>query len=144
MENTSKKENVKVKIYAQEGNIGYTTTCTLENVETELKNICINENSLYGVQIIFSTEKYISDYITNSDVFKMNNEQFQNFVENTYLREDLIAILIGYKLSGNKEAVNKIINYNDIVWLHYVDDFVPSAYDEYRNLGWELITKNSK
>lgn len=142
MENTSKKENVKVKIYVQEGNVGYTTTCTLENVETELKNICINENSLYGVQIIFSTEQYISDYITNYDVFKMNNEAFQNFVDNISLQEDLIAILIGYKLSGNKEAVNKIINYNDIVWLHYVDDFVPSAYDEYRNLGWDFIIKN--
>lgn len=142
MEEQIKKENVRVKIYVQEGNIGYTTTCTLENVETELKNICINENSLYGIQIVFSTEKYISDYITNPDVFKMNYEQFQNFVDNKYLREDIIAILVGYKASGNKEVVNKIINYDDIVWLHYVDDDTPSAYDEYRDLGWDFIIKN--
>ena len=127
MKEQVKKENVRVKIYVQEGNIGYTTTCTLENVEAELKKIGIGEegsmygeNSIYGIQIVFSTEKYISDYITNPDVFKMNYEQFQNFVDNKYLREDIIAILVGYKASGNKEVINKIINYDDIVWLHYV------------------------
>lgn len=150
MEEQVKKENVRVKIYAQEGNIGYTTICTFENVETEIKKIGIGEedsmygeNSIYGVQIVFNTEKYISDYIGNSDVYKMNYEQFKNFVDNIYLGLDIITILIGYKLSGNKEAVNKIINYNDIVWLHYVDDFdIPSAYDDYRDLGWEFIKNN--
>lgn len=136
------QEQVKVKIYVKYGNVVYTTTCLFSDVETELKKICISQHCEYGVQIIFSTEQYISDYITNSDVFKMNFEQFQNFVDNIYLQQDLIAIFIGYKLSGNKEAVNKIINYDDIVWLHYVDDDTPSAYDEYRDLGWDFIIKN--
>lgn len=138
MEKTSKKENVRVKIYAK----GCIATCTLENVEAELKNTCITEDGLYGIQILFSAEEN-TDNITNPDVFKMNHEQFQNFVDNIYLQQDIITILVGYKLSGNKEAVNKRINYDDIVWLHYVDDyFVSSAYDEIRDLGWEFIINN--
>lgn len=136
MEEQVKKENVRVKIYGK----GCIATCTLENVEAEIKNTCITEDALYGIQIIFSPEEN-TDNITNPDVFKMNHEQFQNFVDNIYLQQDIITILVGYKASGNKEAVNKIINYDDIVWLHYVDDFVPSAYDEIRDLGWELINR---
>lgn len=136
------KEQVKVKIYVKYGNVVYTTTCLFNDVETELKKICISQHCEYGVQIVFSTEKYISDCIDNSDVYKMNYEQFQNFVENIYLGLDIITILIGYKLSGNKEAVNETIIYDDIVWLHQVDDDTPSAYSEYRDLGWNFIIGN--
>ena len=144
MENTSKKEQVKVKIYVKYGNVVYTTTCLFNDVETELKKIYISQYCEYGVQIVFSTEKYISDNIDNSDVYKMNYEQFQNFVENIYLGLDIITMLIGCKLSGKKEAVNKIINYDDIVWLHYVGEDIndPSAYSEYRDLGWNFIIGN--
>lgn len=137
------QEQVKVKIYAKYGNVVYTTTCLFSDVETELKKICISEYCEYGIQIVFSTEKYISDNIDNPDVYKMNCERFQNFVDNIYLGLDIITILVGYKASGKKEAVNELLNYDDIVWLHYVDDLdVPSAYDEYYDLGWNFITGN--
>lgn len=124
---------VKVKIYVQNGDINDTRECTLEKLETLLNEIWINENSMYGIQVLFDEE--------STDVYKMDYEQFQNFVYNVGLQEYLICILVGYKAMGNKEDVNDIINYDDIVWLFKVDDFsIPSAYDEYSRLGNELIS----
>ena len=142
-----KNEQVKVKVYQHEGNGGYTMICGINEVETELKKISLKEDSLYGIQIVFNTEKYISDYIGNDDVYKMDSEAFQNLQADTDLQDELISILIGMKLQGKEEEIKNMLPLYDIWSIqgrrwsegHDFGGFEEDIYAEYIKIGKQVI-----
>lgn len=145
------EKQVKVKVYQIEGNTGSIEKCYLKDLNNTLKKMYQynNENQIYGVQVVLPKEKWVSDFISCNDVYKMSANDFQNLQADTDLQDELISILVGMKLKGKEDEIRNIVPLFDIWEIqgrrdsegHDLGGFEEDIYAEYIKVADKYLNK---